>query len=781
MKGLSATVLYGEAGRNGVILITTKNGAGSRSNKKFEITLDQSVFTNKIASLPDDQDAYGNGFHNTASAAFSNWGAPFDQPGKYGVAADGTIPHPYDRSSLNDALPQYIDARYPYKAYDNLQNFFETGLISNTSLNVASRVGEGTSLNFSYAYRNEDGFVPLSSFEKHNFGFGTNTKLENGLQVSTTFNYVNSNRVAPPTATSTSSNPNGYVGEPGASLFSNVFYVPRSVDLNGLEWENPVDNSSIYYRSGNDIQNPYWTLNNTSDSEKINRYFGTLSFRYDINESLSAMYRVGLDGYNQIQKYAINKGGGQVADGLLWTSERTNFIQDHNLNLSFNKNFSETFNFNAVAGVNLRRDTRESVRSESSQQFVYDLLVHNNFINHTNTSSTREENLIGAYFSGTAGYRDMVYLNLQARNDWTSTLEKANRSVFYPSASVSFIPTEMFSGLTDSFVDYLKIRVGYGTSAGYPSPYSTRNVLGLNTREFITRDGTVVNTNSVSDFFGNPDLKPEIHKELEIGLEGRFFNNRLTVDLSLYDKNSEDLIIDLDLDPSTGYESTTINAAEINNRGIELGMTVTAIQTEDFTLSLNGNFTHNEGTVEKLAPGIDQIAIQPIFTTLGSYAIPGEPYGVIQGERVARDDNGNMIVNSSGLYNLDSDIGILGDTNPNYMLNGGINLGYKGLNFNALIAYVDGGSIYSTLPSTLMGRGILQETDFDRFVPVIAPGVNEDGTPNDIIITSTDHYWQNGGVFIDEMRVYDGSYVIASIIDLVHPNKRDSEADFKQL
>ncbi|MEL7427293.1 MAG: carboxypeptidase-like regulatory domain-containing protein, partial [Bacteroidota bacterium] len=277
LKGLSATVLYGENGRNGVILITTKNGRGGADlNKKMEITVDQSFFANQIASLPDDQDAYGNGWQNFASAAFSNWGAPFNQPNNNGLT-DGTIRHPYDRGALNGDLPQYIGARYDYRAYDNLQNFFETGTIANTSINVASQVGNGTSINFNYGYRNEDGFVPLSNFEKHNFGLGTSSTLANGLKINTTFNYVNLDRVAPPAGSSTSSNPND-----GASLFSNVFYTPRSVSLFDLEFANPADNSSIYYRGGNDIQHPLWTLNNTEDEEKVNRFFGTIALSYDL-------------------------------------------------------------------------------------------------------------------------------------------------------------------------------------------------------------------------------------------------------------------------------------------------------------------------------------------------------------------------------------------------------------------------------------------------------------------------------------------------------------------
>ncbi|WP_367390990.1 SusC/RagA family TonB-linked outer membrane protein [Lewinella sp. LCG006] len=754
LKGLSATVLYGEAGRNGVILITTKNGDIGDLNKKFEVTVDQSFFANDIASLPDDQDSWGNGFHNFASAAFSNWGANFNErTANDGVAADGTTAHPYDRAALRDVLPQYTGARYNYQAYDNLENFFQTGLIASTSVNIANRLSEGTSLNFSYGYRSEEGFIPLSTFDKHNLGLGINTKLANGLELVSTFNYVTSERQAPPTGVSFSSNPTG------ASLFSNVFYTPRSVDLTNLEYENPQDFSSIGYRGGNDIQNPYWTLQNTSDNERVNRFFGTIALKYKLADWLSAMYRVGYDGFTQTQRYSVNKGGGQLPLGVLETSERTNTITDHNLNLQYNARLSDDLTLDGVVGVNVRRDTRLRTFANSSQQFVYNLLTHDNFINHLNESDFREENLIGAYATASLGFKNFLYLNAQARNDYTSTLEKDNRSILYPSVSASFIATEAFAGLqNNSTLNYLKLRLGYGTSAGYPDPYQTRNILGVATRNFITNGGTVINTNTVDNRFGNPNLKPELHAELEFGVEMRLFNNRFGVDLSLYDKQSTDLIIDLDLDPSTGYENTTINAAEISNRGIELGLDLAVVQTSNLRVALNANYTRNISNVEKLAEGIDQLVFSG-YSNLGNFAIVDQPYGVIKGAVIARDDAGNRIVQSNGTYLTAPDLGILGDPNANYVMNYGLNVNFKGIALNALMTYSDGGVIYSTLPSTLMARGILAETDFDRYVPVVAPGVKEDGTPNDIQITSTQHYWQNGGVFQDEMRVYDASYL----------------------
>ncbi|MEO5907137.1 MAG: carboxypeptidase-like regulatory domain-containing protein, partial [Saprospiraceae bacterium] len=310
LRGLSATVLYGERGRNGVILITTKTGSEVDVNKKFNIAIEQGIYANKIASLPEDQDLYGNGFDNSASAAFSNWGAPFDQPGKNNLAADGTIKHPYDRADLNGVYPEYIGARFPYKPYDNLQNFFETGVISTTSVSLSNRISDGTSVSASYAYRDEGGFVPLSNLKRHNFSLGIHTQLANKIKLTGTFNYVDMDREAPPAGISTSSNPDGGA----ASLFSNVFYTPRSISIQDLAYETP-DHKSIFYRGGNDIQHPLWTLANTRDAETLNRFYGTIALGYDLNKSMSLNYKLGIDQINQQYRYEINRGGRQITDG----------------------------------------------------------------------------------------------------------------------------------------------------------------------------------------------------------------------------------------------------------------------------------------------------------------------------------------------------------------------------------------------------------------------------------------------------------------------------------
>ena len=770
LKGLSATVLYGEAGRNGVILITTKNGQGATAQKGFEVSVSQGVYFTEVANLPDYQNTYGNGFSGNFGWFFSNWGPAFDVRGSNGIAEDGTIEHPYDQPQYNDDFPEFIGVRYPYKPYPSVENFFDTGVGSNTSLTIAKNVGENTRVSATYSYLKDEGFTPPDAqgnstnfLSKHNFGLGAQTKLDNGLSLKATFNYIDSDRQTPPAASGAGSNPSG------ASLFANLIYTPRSIDLLNLPYESPIDGSMVYYRRGSAIQNPLWTLNHARDKENIRRFFNTMEATYEFAPWLSAMYRIGIDQYTQQQRREIDKGGSQVPDGELTTSERLNRITDQVFNLNYNFHLSDDWDLEGIVGVNLRRETRDQTIATSTNQFVFGLFTHDNFIDHRIFSFKRETNNIGAYATATLGYRNFLYLNFQGRNDWTSTLEKENRSIFYPSASVSFIPTEGIESLQGSTIlNYLKLRFGYGTSAGYPQPYQTRSVLSTSTNAFITRDGTTMNVNSVSDRLGNANLKPEQHRELEAGIEARLLKNRVGIDLSLYDKRSTDLIIDLDLDPATGFTNTTINAAEVSNKGVELSLNLIPVRTRNFEWNLTLNYTTNDNIVNKIAEGVDQIKISVSdasdvgfadeFDGVANWAIPGQSYGVIQGTPYRRGPNGSRLVGADGNYVPDQDIAIIGDPIPDYTANWINRVSWRGLSFDFQWSYIKGGDIYSITTATMLARGNTIDTDFDRFLPVILPGEKEDGTPNDIQAYIGDISFR-AYFFANEGAIFDGTVI----------------------
>ncbi len=761
LKGLSATTLYGQAGRNGVVLITTKTGSASTAQKKLEVSFSQSYFFNDIANLPDYQDTYGNGFYQNYSQAFSNWGPNFNSRGTNNVGADGTVPHPYDRAGLANVFPEFQGARYDYKPYDSVEKFFSTGGVTTTSIGVTSANDRG-SFSVGFGHTDDEGFVPNNDYVRTNFSAGGSAKLSNNLNVSTSFNVVRTDKNAPPTAAGFGSNPTGGT----ASLFSNVLYTPRSVDLFGLPFENPVDNSSVYYRGGNDIQNPLWTSKNINDAEAVRRFFGNITLSYDFNDWLNLSYRMALDQYTQKQEFSANKGGTQIVGGSLTTSYRLNTVWDHTLSLNFNKKLdkNEKFDLNGSLGLNPRRETRDFNFVQSTQQFVYGLQTHNNFEEQTAGTFYREENIIGAYLSATFGYDSFIYLNFQGRNDWYSSLQTAERSIFYPSASLSFVPTSAIEGLRNSStLNYLKLRVGYGSSAGFPDPYSTVVGLGSGTNVFIDpADGSVVNVLSISDRLGNLNLKPELLTEIEAGIEAKFFSNRIGIDLSVYSKSSKDLILTSKLlDPATGYTVTADNPAEVSNKGIELGFNINPIRPKSnsgFRWDISGQWTVNENIVESLGADSEQEVIAG-FTNLGNFAIPGEAYGVIQGSSIARDGNGNPIVAADGNYLSNPDLTIIGDPNSDWRMTGISDFSFRGFGLRMQWEYTHGGDIYSTTAAALLSRGLTTDTDYDRTQGFILPGVKQNGDTNDLVIAATDYGFVNSGFFIDEQAIYDATTI----------------------
>ena len=775
LKGLSATVLYGEAGRNGVILITTKNGSGgANANKKLEITVNQQVSQTEIANLPDYQDTYGNGFNAGFGWFFSNWGAAFADlnPSSYGADYQGEkngqvlITHPYDQSQYNDDLPQFIGAEYPYQPFRSVEDFFsDPGLTSNTSVSLQSRLGANSSVSATYSYLNDEGFTPdideskgggPSNFiEKHNFGLGAQTKLANGIRLKGSFNYVDSDRKAPLTGTA--------FGGDGNGLFAALLFTPRSMDLVGLPYESPIDGSNVYYRRGGPIQNPRWVLNNAGETENISRFISTMELSYEITPWLSALYRLGLDRYTQTNTRFIHKGGAQVPLGEMQTTVFESSTTDQLLNLLYNFQLNEDLTLDGILGANLRSIDGTFNGIFSSNQFVFGLANHGNFIDHNSASGIGRENTLGVYATTTLGYKNFLYLSGQARNDWTSTLEADNNSIFYPSASLSFIPTEAIPGLqNNSIVNYLKFRVGFGTSAGYPEPYQTRNVLATSTNTFVTPGGTVLNTNEVANQLGNPNLTRELHREYEGGIEARFFNSRVGVDLSLYNRNSSDLIINQQLDPATGFTNTTVNAAEVENRGIEASLNLTPVSGSDFTWDITLNYTKNISEVLAIADGVDQIQIAG-FTTLGNYAVVGEQYGVMWGQTFLRDEaSGRLIVDGAGNYQSSGNFGIIGDPNPDFQMNWINNISWKGLSFGFQWQYIEGGDVSSSTIQALMARGNTVDTDVDRNLPLVLPGLKQlpDGTlvENDIQTYIGDSFFR-AYFFADEGGVFDGTVI----------------------
>lgn len=769
LKGLSATTLYGEQGRNGVVLITTKNSASRKTQKGTEITVNQSVFLNKVANLPDYQQTYGGGYDQSLGLAFfSNWGAKFTDP-------PTKVAHPYDRAALHAAFPQFNqtpgagnDLIYEYKPYNSVERFFRTGVINNTSVNIAGG-GQNVSFNANFGHTDDEGFTPGNSLVKNNFGLGGTATLSNKFVINGTFNYATTNLKSPPTSTSFGSNPST------SSVFGNLIYTPIAVDLIGLPYENPVDKSSVYYRGGNDIQHPLWTVNNSFTGQKVNRVFGSMQLAYKVLSNLNLSYRVGYDTYNDYNFLSQNKGGtvggNQYQLGIHRTVDGVNTIFNHTFLGNYNRKLGGDLDFTVDAGFDIVNRLYEQRGLKSTQQLVYGLFDHDNFINHETVSEDgsgidfQSESLsLGAFGQATLGFRDYLYFNVGGRNTWSSNFEKDNRTLFFPNVSASFIPTSAIEGLKgNSWLNFLKVRAGYSTSANFGTPYGTRPTLNILTNAFQDRTGTVINVNAIGNRLANPDLKPELLKEVEAGIESRLFNNRINIDLSLYRRIAEDQILERDLDPSTGFTVTRINAGSVRNKGVELGLGITPIRTKDWNWQVQGNFTLNRSLVYDLPADVKQIVIDG-FSNEGLFALNGQPLGVIQASYTLKDSaTGQRLVDNNGNYISSGKIGIIGNPTPDFKLATISTLSFKGLSLRTQFDWTQGGDMLAYTPGTLIGRGLTKDTDFDRTLMFTLPGVKQSDPKqkNDVQISTSEAYFSNlSGFFgMQDLITYDATVV----------------------
>jgi outer membrane receptor protein involved in Fe transport len=577
--------------------------------------------------------------------------------------------------------------------------------------------------------------------------------------------YANTDFVTPPLNGATGGG-SSFGGIP--SLYANFLYSPPNYNINDLDlfpMEVPGDHRMMWYRPGSDVPSARWMAAYFQESDVTERVFASNTLTYDFTDQMALSYRVGFDTYTQRQTRSFNKGVGGaypvVNNGIFQTQVISNTIWNHDLIFSYNREINSDINMSARVGFNARNDFRQRDGAYSEGQVVFGLLHHSNF----STSSTRssafdgrvfyrieEQQRYGAYADFQFDYKNYLFLNLAARNDWTSTLEEGNNSILYPSVSTSFVVTDAFTSLKSDALNFLKFRLGYGTSAGLGPLYGTRTVVASNPRGYIDASGTY-SQHTISDRLGNRGLKPEEFSELELGFEAKFLNERIGIDFTVYNRTTTNLITDAPIDPATGYTVTYLNLGKLENKGIEIGLNATPLKVSGFQWDLTWNFTLVRPEVITLGAGIDQIVLAG-FTNLGNFAVPGRPMNMIMGTVIARSPDGQKIVQADGFHETSPIIGELGNPNPDYVTTLINTFSWKGISLQVQFDYRKGGKMYGSTPSALLARGVLApESVLNRDLAFITPGVKRvdldgDGTlngvndgfvPNDILATTADY------------------------------------------
>lgn len=761
LKGLNAAVLYGSEGRNGVILVETKSAATQLGKKRFTAVISQTSYTNTVANLPDFQNTYGVG--NNLVTDESNVG----NIGSNGARFTDVdfVSHPL---SGNPSFPEFADTLVPFEPVpDNVKNFFNNGTGQITSVNLSAS-GEKTALNFSLGYTDEGGILGKNDFKRFTMGLGGTSQLTEKLKLTTSISYSSRDRNS----------------QDASDILENAYIIPRSLDIHNLPFQDPVTGANVYYRP--DRENPKWLIQNTGSNQIVRRMNTTVNLAYKLNDHHTLKYRGGLQTEEFNRLVFRNKGGLGVTTSLgsLDITANNEFDVDNTLILASNYRVSDKLEFDSQLGVNSRYETFRSQDSELSDQLVFGVLRPNNFRTPGHGDfDTNKRNLFGAFGQFDFSYQRYLYFSLSGRFDKGASLEKANQNLFYPGVSVSFIPTSAFN-LRNSFVNYLKVRGAYATSSGFPNLFNTRASLSSNPREFVDNDGHPIATNSLFGSLPDANLKPELHREFELGIEGRFFDNKMTLQASVFSRVSDNQIFETGIAPSTGFSSATINAGRVDTEGIELDLGFRLFKDSAFNWNIRNTFTSFKSIVIDL----------PGDLTRRDNIIEGEELGVFIGSYVVRDSEGNALVDpGTGKLITSDDVGlqdeIIGNSQPDFRATSIHTLTYKNFKLSTQFEYTHGGDIRSSFFEILLERGVTVDTK-NREGSFIIPGVlGHIGTglplldANGNTISNNIQVSGNNAVFnnyynVDENRTFDGSVFRIREIALSY---RLDEITFKKL
>lgn len=714
LKGGAAAALYGSRASNGVVLITTYSG--SRSQKGLEVELSNTVGFERIARLPNYQNRFGQGNTSSAtgratfsSAATESWGPEFGNGVLNGGLFDdgGVVKY---NNHLGDDVP--------YQAFpDNVEEFFQTGAQRETAIKIR---GGGPTSGFAIVASNVDnsGFLPFTGLRRTSVKTSGNTILENGLDLSASATYVNTQQ-------------DGILSGGHNTLSSinrQTLFIPRSYDLSGFQFIDPVTGTQNRYTFWDD---PNWLAQEGPYTSDVNRFYGNVNLKYDINDWLNVAYRIGANSYTDFRNQIIPRGSFNGPGNIVNHTISFNELNS-DLILTGSRDLSSNLNLRFIVGQNYnQRTTDEDVlngtgiikrgitRISNAETIVSDL------------SRFSQRRIIGTYADVTLSYRDWLFLNATGRNDWSSTLPEGSRSFFYPSVSAAFVFTDAFD-IKSNTLSSGKLRVAFAKIGNDADPYllSTVNEINGSAGSLQFPFGGV-SASTIGDNAGNVNLRPEFTTEWEIGAEIRLFNNKLGIDAAVYDKVTKDQIFSVNVQAPTGFLTQTLNAGEIANKGVELGVDFTPISTPNgFSWTIFAAFSRNVSRVNELADGID--FINPGFgqASYGNVLKVGEQYGVFQAEVATRDESGNLLINpATGLTTKAPLQEIVGDPNPDFMLGVTNAISYKGLAIGALLDFRKGGDIMSLSAGYLRGFGITEETT-ERDRSYIIPGILAD--PSDL-------------------------------------------------
>lgn len=770
LKGPGAAALYGTRAANGVILITTKDGAGSPG---LGISFQSSLFVDRPFQLPRFQNEYGQG--NSGNFAFGDglgggindnitysWGPRLDA-GLLVPQFDSPVPLPDGGSVRGGDVAVHGGAPItptPFVAYpDNLKDFYRTGVTAFNNLAIGSGFDKG-SYRLSLADMRSESIIPGTNLNRQTVAAKLNFSPSSRLRLAASAHFLNTQSDNRPA--------NGYGSE--NINYSLVAWGPRSLDIQALRdyWQPGLEGLQQYSYNYTFFDNPYFTLLENRNAFNRGRVFGHVLTSYAFSESWSVQLRTGMDWSAEQREFRRHFSSNRFANGAY--AEQDIRYREHNTDLLLNhRRTLGWLKLDLSVGAN-RMD--QHAASTQLQAFA---LAQPGIFKLSNAAVPLEafvadgrKRINSVYGLAKLSFDEVFFVDITGRNDWSSALatpfSAAGASFFYPSVSGSFILSKAMS--LPIPVSFAKLRASWAQVGNDTRPYQTAGVFVPQT-PFNGQPAF-----SAQHLIANSRLLPEQTTAVEAGADIHLWESRLRLDATYYDSRTDNQIIALPVSVTSGYTEQVVNGGSVRSRGVELVLGLTPVYGKELRWDAFFNFSRNVSTVERLPAGAGRLALaysrvyDNVNQTVWFLVEEGGRIGDMYGTGYRRNENGDFVIDADGRYIADNTLKKLGNYNPDFMLGFSNELRYKNWNLNFLFDWRQGGILVSRTLSLAAVGGQLIETQHRPEGGIVAQGVVNFGTddapdwrPNTTAVTPESYYRQFYDRNHEENNTYDASYL----------------------
>ncbi len=716
LKGGTAAALYGSRASNGAILVTTKSG--SKSGKAPVIEVGSNFVIEDIIEkdLKDYQYQYGTGDKGTGltgekpSSADPN----LNQTNSWGAKLDGS------------SVIQYDGVSRPYVAVkDNFKKFYDVGTTFTNNFAIGGG-NEKISYRFTLADLTNKGIIPNNSLIRDNASVNINANLSKRFSVLVNGKYIREKNKNRPRVSDS----------PGSANYT-LWTMPTSLSVETMK-ENKynVDGSEKIWSNNQYVQNPYFAVEDYKEADTKDRFIGVVEPRFNITDWLFIKGRAGFDKFTRRENDITPTGTGYQLGGGYNTNLRDFRETNLDLMVGLDKNLTDKIAVNALFGGNrMRQITSTDSYGGGPFNIPFFYAISNvSTPNRYTNSGYSEKRINSLYGSADFSYGNFLFLNLTGRNDWFSTLAKNKNSIFYPSVGLSFVLSDALT--LPTFVNFAKLRGSWAQTGGDFDPYNLSLTYALTG---ATQGAPLAQINQSQ--VPNSLLQPYLVTSLELGVEGRLFNNRLGVDVAWYDRKTTNDIVGASISPTSGYRSALFNIGEVTNKGVELLLSYKIVNTKNFTWEPSFNMGYNKSNVVQIYQSLDKLFVEePRPRVSAIYQVINQPFAQILGNGFKRDSKtGQVIFNDQGLPETEG-LKSFGSGIAPWTLGFTNNFRYKAFNLSFLIDAKYGGYIYSGTNALAYRYGLHKGTLPGRETGVIGQGVTESGTPNTIVVPAQTYY-----------------------------------------